>query len=320
MPLCKLFFMQKEPDEIPTYHRNQDIFLKRAVGILIMKNIKKQALVVIGGLAMIMNAGAASSSTTYASATIDWSTFAITGYGLGLNAAPSYTLSGQSTNTSSSTNDWVNWSSDIANNASSIAAGTAGTGAGTGSASASRSANINISGTGFLVISADYAINAAIKENSCFDYYCYDYNSANASASFNLSNYSSITSGSSSSQANTSLGSPWWYGNPIITSDQKQGNLSVGVLVNNGDVLNFSSAVSAAAHEVFPVIPLPIITGGGYVSGSYTSSGSVTTVVNFPVYSAPFTTAVPVPAAMWLFSSALVGLIGLGRHRRAVMA
>jgi len=64
--------MQREPDEISTYHQNEHIFLKQAVGILIMKNLKKQALAVIGGIAMIMNAGAASSSTTYASATIDW--------------------------------------------------------------------------------------------------------------------------------------------------------------------------------------------------------------------------------------------------------
>ncbi len=248
-----------------------------------MKNLIKQALAVIGGLAMIMNSGVASSSTTYASATIDWSTFDISGYGLGLNAAPTYTLSGQSSNTSSSVTDWLNWSADTLNNASSFAAGIAGTGAGTGSASASRSANINISGTGFLVLSADYALNAAINGNGCYEY-CYDYNWASASASFNLSNNSLITSGNSSSQANISLGSPWWHGNPVTTSDQKQGTLSVGVMVNNGDVLNFSSAVSAAAHD---------------------NGGSIP--------------AVPVPAAIWLFSSTLLGLIGFGRHRRAVM-
>ncbi len=280
-----------------------------------MKNLKKQALAVIVGLAMIMNAGAASSSTTNAIAKIDWGTFAITGYALGLNAAPTYTLTGQSSNTSSSVTDWVNWSGDTYNNASSFAAVTTGTGAGTGSASASRSAFLNILGTGFVVISADYSIKAAINGNSCFDSYCYDNNSASASASFNLSNNSLITSGTSSSQANISLGSPWWYGNPVTTSDQKQGTLSVGVMVNNGDVLSFSTAVSTAAHEISPFI----IYGGNF-SGSGSSSGSVTTVVNFPVYSAPFTTAVPVPAAVWLFSSALLGLIGLGRSKQAVTA
>ena len=313
--------MQREPDEISTYHQNEHIFLKQAVGILIMKNLKKQALAVIGGIAIIMNAGAASSSTTYASATIDWSTFAITGYGLGLNAAPTYTLSGQSTNTSSSTNDWVNWSSDTSINASSIAAGAAGTGAGSGSASASRSANLNILGTGFLVISADYAINAAINGNSCYEYYCYDYNSASASASFNLSNYSLITSGTSSSQANISLGSQWGYGNPILTFDQKQGTLSVGVMVNNGDVLNFSTAVSANAHEVMPFIFNPISSGSGnFMLTANNNLSVINTVVNFPVYSDSFITAVPVPAAMWLFSSTLLGLIGLGRRKQAVTA
>lgn len=295
-----------------------------------MQNLKKKALVVIGGLTMIMNAGAALSSTTNASAIIDWNTFAITGYGLGLNAAaPTYTLNGQSSNTSSSVSDWLNWDSETSNNSHSFGASTSGTAAGTGSASASRSTNLNVSGTGFLWITADYAINAAINENSD---YSYDYNNASASVSFSLSNYSSITSGSSTSQANISLGNPWWYGNSTLTSDQKQGTLSVGVIVNNGDVLNFSSAASAAAHDngLSPVI---VGGNGGSISlgsgGSISSGGGVIlTAVNPPVYTGPILsipasstlTAVPVPAAMWLFSSALVGLIGLGRRRQTVMA
>jgi len=299
-----------------------------------MQNLKKKALVVIGGLTMIMNAGAALSSTTNASAIIDWNTFAITGYGLGLNAAaPTYTLNGQSSNTSSSVSDWLNWDSETSNNSHSFGASTSGTAAGTGSASASRSTNLNVSGTGFLWITADYAINAAINENSD---YSNDYNNASASVSFNLSNNSSITSGSSTSQANISLGNPWWYGNSTLTSDQKQGTLSVGVIVNNGDVLNFSSAASANAHDngLSPLISTPVIVsgsgssislGGGSISlgsGGSISLGAgsvITTGVNLPVITATLT-AVPVPATMWLFSSALVGLIGLGRRRQAVMA
>jgi len=300
-----------------------------------MKKFKKQTLIVISGLTMLMSAGAALSSTTSAAATIDWSTFAITGYGLGLNAAPSYTLNGQNSNTSSSVSDWVNWNGNTSNNSRSFSASTDGTGAGSGSASASRSANINILGTGFLVLSANYAINAAINENSN-----YDYNSANASvsfnlsnnsSSFNLSNNSSISSGTSSSQANISLGPPSWYRNSTLTSDQKQGTIAAGVMVNNGDVLNFSSAVSANAQEnnsiIFnPFIPIvfnPILFSGEYSSATfaYYYTPGVLNNLDFSTLG-PISynlTAVPVPAALWLFSSALVGLVGLGRPRKAVM-
>jgi hypothetical protein len=163
---------------------------------------------------------------------------------------------------------------------------TAGTGVGSGSASAQRNANLNISGSGFLVISADYAINAAISGNSCNDYfwYCSDPNSA----SFDLStNFSGNYYNSSHSALNINL-----IGNPLLpvsTSDHKEGILSVGVMVNNGDILNFSSAVNAAAHD----------------NGLSLNSSSVQ--------------AIPVQEAMWLFSSALIGLIGLGRRKQAVM-
>lgn len=310
-----------------------------------MKKFKKQTLIVISGLTMLMSAGAALSSTTSAAATIDWNTFAITSYGLGLNAAPSYTLNGQNSNTSSSVSDWVNWNGNTSNNSRSFSASTDGTGAGSGSASASRSANINILGTGFLVLSANYAINAAINENNNGgSYYNYDYNSASASVNFNLSNNSSISSGTSSSQANISLGTPWWYGDSTLTSDQKQGTLAVGVMVNNGDMLNFSSAVSANAHEINsiifdPIIPIvfnPILFSGGYSSATFayyytpgvlnnlyfaTLTPGVLNNLDFATLG-PISynlTAVPVPAALWLFSSALIGLVGLGRPRKAVM-
>jgi hypothetical protein len=310
-----------------------------------MKKFKKQTLIVISGLTMLMSAGAALSSTTSAAATIDWSTFAITGYGLGLNAAPSYTLNGQNSNTSSSVSDWVNWNGNTSNNSRSFSASTDGTGAGSGYASASRSANINILGTGFLVLSANYDINAAINENNnggSYYNYNYDYNSASASVNFNLSNNSSISSGTSSSQANISLGTPWWYGDSTLTSDQKQGTLAVGVMVNNGDMLNFSSAVSANAHEINSIIFDPVIFGGvnTYESSSIITAGgsalylSGSTITYNPAVLDTFVleiadpilspisynlTAVPVPAALWLFSSALIGLVGLGRPRKAVM-
>ena len=263
----------------------------------IFKTFKKQTLVAISGLTMILNAGIASSSIPQASAMIDWSTFKITGYALpGSNdPVPTYTLNGQSSYSNSNVSDWLSWSADTANNASSFAASVEGTATGSGSAGVTRSASLSVSGTGLLWITASYALNAAI--NSTIDnggyYWWYNPNTASASVSFNLSNYSSNSSSYSNTQANIGLtGNQWWYGNPTPTSDHKEGTLSVGVIVNNGDLLSFSSAVNAAAYDnglAFANIPLT-------------------------------PEALPVPAALWLFGSVLLGFVGLCRHKQAVMA
>jgi hypothetical protein len=276
-----------------------------------MKNLRKQSLVAIGGLAMIMNAGAASSSTTHAFASIDWSTFSITGFGLGSASAPSYSLTGQGSNTSSNISDWVKWRSDVANTGSLFGVSTEGTGAGSGSASAQRNARLAISGSGFLVISADYLLSAAINGISCTDYYCYDQNSASASVGFSLSNYSSNGSHSSVSQPGISLGNSWNSPNSGLTADRKEGVLSVGVIVNDGDILNFSSVVSAFAHD----------TGVNSADSGFGSmtGGAGFTLVNFP-YPNVQIAAVPVPAAVWLFGSALLGVVGLGRQKRVLAA
>ncbi|MGZ4960387.1 MAG: hypothetical protein ACXV7J_14120 [Methylomonas sp.] len=250
-----------------------------------MKNLKKQSLLAFGGLAMVINAGAASSSTTHASAIIDWSTFNITGYPLGPGAAPTYVLSGQSSNATSSISDWVNWTSNVTNTGSLFAVSTEGTGVGNGSAAADRTANLTITGNGFLTISAHYILNAAINGVGCTDYFCSDQNSASASASFSLTNYSSKGAHSALSEASIGLGNSWDWPYSGLISDQHQGTLFVSVLVNNGDTLNFSSFVSADARQV----------------------------VVGPVSS------VPVPSAMWLFGSALLGMVGLRLQKRGVV-
>ena len=247
-----------------------------------MKKFKKQTLVVISGLTMLMSAGTALSSTTSAAATINWSTFAITGYGLGDNTAvPTHTLIGQNAFSSSNVSDWVNWNSNTYNNSSSFSASTDGTGVGFGSADATRNATINVVGNGFLVLSASYSINAAISDSH--------YNSANALVNFVLHDYNNYpNSFTSSSQDSINLGT---FGNPATTSSYKSGTLSLAFKVTNGEVLNFSSTVSANAN-------------------AYSISTPILKTLTAPV---------PVPAALWLFSSALVGLVGLGRPRKAVM-
>lgn len=251
-----------------------------------MKTMKKRSLLAFGGLAMVMNAGVASSSTTNASAIIDWSTFTITGYSLGPASAPSYILSGQNSDATSSISDWVNWSSNVSNTGSSFAASTEGMGPGNGSASAYRTANLTITGSGFLAISAHYILNAAINGFGCADADCSDHNSANASVAFSLENFSSNVEHAAFSEANIGLGNSWDWPYSGLTLDQREGTLFVSVLVNNGDILNFSSLVSAEARQMAE--------NGGAPS------------------------SVPVPAAMWLFGSALLGVVGFSRRRQTV--
>ena len=241
-----------------------------------MKKFKKQTLVVISGLTMLMSAGTALSSTS-AVATIDWNSFTITGYGLGSNDAPSYTLSdGDKDASAKASRDW----NSIAYNdyfSYSSRADISGTGPGWGSAIATRNKTIdNIVGNGFLVLSANYYIHTEISLPNN--------NTADASVNFVLSN--SINSFTTSSQDSISLG---MFGNSIPTSlyKNKSGILSLALMVTAGEVLNLSSTVFANAQD----------------------SNSIPATLK----------AVPVPAALWLFSSALVGLVGLGRPRKAAM-
>ena len=264
-----------------------------------MRNLHAQSLALIGGLSMMINAGAAWSSGIQASAMIDWSTFSVTGYGLGANPAPGFTWSGQGSNTASSVSDWLSWDSELANNSQAFGVSVSGTGAGTGYGSAQRNGGLTISGSGFVVISANYQLNAAISGISCDGYYCYDQNAANASVSFDLTNTSSNGNHQSHTQPSINLGNSWLSS---LTSDHKQGTLSVGVIVNDGDILSFSSAVSAYAHDVG-------LSFEGVGNGSGDSAWNA-----YGVNPA----AVPLPGAVWLFASALLGQAGIRRQRRSV--
>jgi hypothetical protein len=265
-----------------------------------MKNMPKLSLLAVSGLVMAMNTQTAFSDTSYAYAAIDWSTFNIEGYGIGGYDAPDYTLTANGSYTNSNTSDWVNWSSDVSNSTSWFAANVSGDGQGSGTGSVNRSANITISGDGFLIISADYELGAAINGISNCSYYygCYygTSNAANASVNFDLtSQYSSNGSQSSHSQYNISLGgySYPYYNTSSLTEDEKYGVLAVGVIVHDGDILNFSAAVSASAND-------------NGINDVYGSNG------------VPKPSAVPLPSAVWLFGSVLFGFLGLGRRKGTI--
>lgn len=267
-----------------------------------MKNFKRQSAL-IGGLLMAMNASAAWSSTTFAKALIDWNSLKIRT--LGFDANPTYTLANLSSNSSAASNsaDWQSWDALTSTRGKLFGASTSGDGVGSGSASANRGGNLTVSGSGFLMIAAKYQVSAGINGISCQDYYCYDQNAATASVGFDLVNTSNGGNNQSHALQTVSLGG---YPNSGLITDKKEGILSVGVMVNNGDILSFSSAVSASAREVFT----------NPIENPTSSSGY--TLVNFP-YSITLT-AVPLPGAVWLFGSAAVGLLGLSRQRRSATA
>lgn len=267
-----------------------------------MKNFKRQSAI-IGGLLMAMNTGAAWSSTTYATALIDWSSLRVRT--LGFEGNPTYTLTSlnSTANANSNAADWQSWEALTSTRGKLLGASTSGDGVGSGSALANRSASLTISGNGFLMIAAKYSVSAAINGITCQDYYCFDQNAANASVGFDLVNASSAGNNQSHAMHSVNLGG---YSGSPLTTDKQEGVLSVGVMVNNGDILNFSSSVAASAREI---LSSPIENPIG---------GSVNTLVNFP-YSITLT-AVPLPGAVWLFGSALLGLLGLGRQRRQSIA
>lgn len=244
-------------------------------------------ILILLGLGLGLQSGIALSSTSFARAEIDWSTFTISTFALGNQPLPSYSLNGQSSSANSFISNWLTWGAATSNSGSLFSASTEGTGQGNGSASIQRNATISVSGSGFLAITANYSLGAAINGIQVCDWYCYSSNTADALVSFNLSN-NSTTGGSHSSYAKQeiSLGNNYWWNG--LTSDGRTGQLAVGVIVNEGDVLNFTSLVSASANEIAP----------------YFYIGNV----------AP----VPVPSAIWLFASGLLGAMGLSRSRKAV--
>jgi len=290
-----------------------------------MKNLKRQSVVVIGGLLLAMNAGAAFSSTTHATALIDWSSLKIRTLG-DEGANPRYTLTGLNSSSSTNTSDWLNWSAVTSTSGRKFGASVSGDDVGNGSASAQRSANLTISGSGFLMMSAKYSLDAAIDglSSNCSLWYC-DANDASASVSFYLINTSS-SGHASHAQKSINL-SPW---GSSLTEDHKEGTLRVGVVVSDGDILSFSSVVSAYAREVLSTAGENSSNGSGDIlltsSGSTNvTGGSVVTRVNFPnsITLLPVSaavTAAPLPGAVWMFGSALLGLIGFGRQRRAMAA
>ncbi|PPC91530.1 MAG: hypothetical protein CTY34_03525 [Methylobacter sp.] len=238
-----------------------------------MKNlgfIQKQALAIIGGLALLLNASAAiSSPITEAFADIDISSLSVRAFGSSRGAAvPTYTST--VVNSKRSLDENGAFTSDADKGASGIFATTQGDDIGDGSATAERIYRFVVSGNGFLSIAADYFLSNlfGVDSKPLLD------SSASALARLTLSLPGSNTVLDS---FEASISSP--------ETPDDSGILQVGTQVFDGDILLLTAFVS--------------VTAANALNGSTDPS------------------LVPVPAAVWLFGTALIGLTGIGRKQKA---
>jgi hypothetical protein len=79
-----------------------------------------------------------------------------------------------------------------------------------------------------------------------------------------------------------------------------------------------------AAPEFFSCLDLPLLAGGLYFAGVMNFQGSfedgfvtTTTPGDGNITLGLTVSAVPVPAAVWLFGTAMIGLVGFGKRRKA---
>lgn len=245
-------------------------------------SLQKSVLSAVCGLALLFNTGAALSASS-ASARIDWSTFTITAFDLG-SGTPSYTLLNEWTVIEAYDSSLQNWQFDYASDwtrpisASSAVANaqadstqllaSAQTSYGQSYAYARRSATIEITGSGSLVLTADYSLDAAIggHPGHSLDY---AYPVIDLTAFFDTQDGGGMWADSS---LYLELYLDRWTS---VVRASESNTFALTLLVNDGDRINFTA------------------------------------------FSRVSVLAIPVPAAVWLLGTALVGLVSVGRRRTA---
>ena len=87
------------------------------------------------------------------------------------------------------------------------------------------------------------------------------------------------------------------------------------LIFSNGDVFSFGFLASATGFQIAGN------DGPGYDRGNLFKNGSLSTSnprdIGFRTYVDSDINAVPVPAAIWLFGTALIGLVGFSKRRRS---
>ncbi|MBS3965186.1 MAG: hypothetical protein KGZ80_11995 [Methylomonas sp.] len=237
-------------------------------------------------LALTLAVGSAEAAVATASATINWSTFNVRFIAIGANPAPSITWSGQNAWVDAATqvpadsqSDWVgDWTNPLAVTANP-----------SGSTTSSASANVE------LLTSFTYDSNLSWSSQAWSSAYRGGDFSVTGSGillfSVDYSLTASLTAPGDSASASANL---YAYRTGSNFSASAYDSVYVGRWNANQSPLNVNDTLHLA---------LFVQDGQNY---NFTSSA----------YSSA--SAVPVPSAVWLFLSAVVGFLGVNRHKRAL--
>jgi len=280
-----------------------------------MKVKAKLAAVVIGSMAVFNVEAASSAPLANAAATFDWNTFAVTAYPIGPDLAPVLTWSNQSStvfaqtntdNQNSSADDWTTALAKHVGNTATFSDAKADTSvlhsysedsdlssASQTSSSAYRLGDFSVAGNGFLVFSINYTLDSSLEPGNDYSNHYNSY--ANASVYLQMQKITSnvnnqyFTVGDSVYLSQDNLtDSPSKGPNKIRHSGaypyqdiftnspaHSEGALNLAFLVNDGESYHLSAGNSSSANV----------------------------------------SSVPLPSAVWLFMSALLGVLGLTRRK-----
>jgi len=261
-----------------------------------MKMKTKLAAVIIGSMAIFNVEASVSVPMASASATIDWSTFAVAGYPIGPNTAPVITWNNQyssvyaytdTDNQSDSAGDWTTGLVKHAGNIPTFSDAVATTSAlhsysedsdlssaNQAYSRANRSGDFSVAGSGFLVFSVNYTLDASLEPGNDPSNYYNNYSSAYVylQAQKIASNVNNQYFGVSD---NVFLNQDNFTDSPLHSG----GALNLALLVNNGEAYHLWAVAGSDANV----------------------------------------SSVPLPSAVWLFMSALLGVLGLTRRKSSAL-
>ena len=101
------------------------------------------------------------------------------------------------------------------------------------------------------------------------------------------------------------------YNGTIVGSTFTADGTGSSVTACTGDAQVCGSAAGTATFTAGDLFSVDTVTGGSWTSTGTQYNGIISTVTV-----STLSAAVPVPAAAWLFGSALIGLAGVGRKRK----
>ena len=263
---------------------------------LIMKMKTKLAAVVIGSMAMFNVEASVSVPMASASATIDWSSFAVAGYPIGPNPLPVITWSNEYssvyayTDTGSESNYAADWTTELVKHAGNIATfsdAVADTlvlhsysedadlsSTSQANSSAYRQGDFSVAGSGFLVFSVNYTLDASLEPGN--DTSNYNNNYANANVYLQAQKIASNVNDQYTNVGDSIYLYEYNFANSPV---QSGGTLNLALLVNDGEAYHISAGAGSSANV----------------------------------------SSVPLPSAVWLFMSALLGFLGLTRRKSALI-